>query len=722
MKVDEELEQGTRIASITVADPDFSKMSGVHQQVDCSVFVDGGVVPPVDILPGPENTYALVATGKGLDYEAGETLIFNVQCQDNNDDGCPRIGDPQGLRAESVKVTLTVLPINDAPRVVNFEAAKPRPEEGANADPTKSIGQIVAEDEDGGAPDFTMETAGTSQDYFKLGELKCTSKASRPGLSDKKECRADVFALKPLVVDREGVCELGMDGATRVVKCGLELIMIDGDTSAGPAKQRQEKVVVLVKDKKDMPTGVLITWNRGDGDGDGDLSVDGTPELSQNVVIGEVKVEDPDATDDEDITTINLFNLKIVKAKSEIVNEDGAVQSTNGAIKLGKAGARRGRRKDGDAKGRRWELVVDSADAFDLGSATEGTLELEFEVTDDELQATKTFSVTKYFCKEAKEGSCTGSAPDMTKAPAQTPAPAPPDGLSPNVIGKNQGGADVIGNNEGADASTDEFGDDKKSSDDSDNTWWIIVIVVILLFVIVIIVVLAVLHQKQKADREKIKEEMERERQLYDQVHNAAFAGKEQPFTPGVGNPLYDWYHPQMSRADCSKYLEGQGEGAFVVRDSQATPGWHMLCVKSKNQVLHDKIRLTDDGLYELLPTMPDGVDAPQPKFRDIPELIDHYVEEHDGVPYTLALANPIYDNHQLQNERLGYNDQVRDGDAPALATKTATDGVSNPMYNASVPVGGTYGDANGAYAEPPTTGSTPGGYFDVAPDPGVTA
>merc|ERR1712146_398242 len=146
-------------------------------------------------------------------------------------------------------------------------------------------------------------------------------------------------------------------------------------------------------------------------------------------------------------------------------------------------------------------------------------------------------------------------------------------------------------------------------------------------------------------------------------------------------------------------------------------------CPASSRRIwLHDKIRLTDDGLYELLPTMPDGSDAPQPKFRDIPELIDYYVEQHEGVPYTLALANPIYDNHQLQNERLGYNDQVYEGEAPALAAKTATDGVSNPMYNASVPAGsGTYGDANGAYAEPPATGGKPGGYFDIAPDPNAT-
>ena len=52
----------------------------------------------------------------------------------------------------------------------------------------------------------------------------------------------------------------------------------------------------------------------------------------------------------------------------------------------------------------------------------------------------------------------------------------------------------------------------------------------------------------------------------------------------------------------CTAYLQTQGEGAFVIRDSDTNPGWHMIGVKHDNKVLHDKIRMSDRGQYELLP------------------------------------------------------------------------------------------------------------------------
>jgi hypothetical protein len=51
-----------------------------------------------------------------------------------------------------------------------------------------------------------------------------------------------------------------------------------------------------------------------------------------------------------------------------------------------------------------------------------------------------------------------------------------------------------------------------------------------------------------------------------------------------------------MTRKDCAAYLQTQPEGAFVIRDSAATPGWHMLAVKTGSDIVHEKIRFTEDG------------------------------------------------------------------------------------------------------------------------------
>lgn len=122
-------------------------------------------------------------------------------------------------------------------------------------------------------------------------------------------------------------------------------------------------------------------------------------------------------------------------------------------------------------------------------------------------------------------------------------------------------------------------------------------------------------------------------------------------FEPGVSNPMYDWYCPDMSRQECVGYLEGSGEGAFVIRDSAATPGWHMMGVKTGNEVMHEKIRRNDDGQYELMPTK---ASSKQPRFKDLPTLVEFYTQPHEDFPYILAVSNPIYDNHQLAQAKFG--------------------------------------------------------------------
>jgi hypothetical protein len=140
---------------------------------------------------------------------------------------------------------------------------------------------------------------------------------------------------------------------------------------------------------------------------------------------------------------------------------------------------------------------------------------------------------------------------------------------------------------------------------------------------------------------------------------NPMFAAKsEQPayeslniannFENGISNQMYGWYQPELGRSEVNEILEGGAEGAFVLRDSPATPGWHMLCVRHNNQVLHEKIRQNPDSTYELLPST---TPKKQPAFPDLPSLVEHYASRTD-VGFQLALDNPLYDSHLLAGDK----------------------------------------------------------------------
>eukprot|EP00038_Savillea_parva_P006784 m.165816 g.165816 ORF g.165816 m.165816 type:complete len:2014 (-) comp12609_c0_seq1:393-6434(-) len=163
-------------------------------------------------------------------------------------------------------------------------------------------------------------------------------------------------------------------------------------------------------------------------------------------------------------------------------------------------------------------------------------------------------------------------------------------------------------------------------------------------------------------------------------------------FRPGFANAMYEWYKPQMSRRECTDHLMAQGEGSFVVRDSDSIPGWHMLGVKTSNRVIHDKIRLTEDDTYQLLPSMvsDDEDTVEQPTFATLPELVEHYLAQGNDadVGYTLVDSNPIYDNHQLIQERTGqavkveYDEKLptKKASSPVRGSNGPT-AVTNPMY-----------------------------------------
>eukprot|EP00041_Stephanoeca_diplocostata_P039671 m.1637402 g.1637402 ORF g.1637402 m.1637402 type:complete len:1970 (-) comp25810_c0_seq1:222-6131(-) len=231
----------------------------------------------------------------------------------------------------------------------------------------------------------------------------------------------------------------------------------------------------------------------------------------------------------------------------------------------------------------------------------------------------------------------------------------------------------------------------------------IVGIVLMLLLIVVVLAVLFLRHRKNSAD---IFEDEEKKRRKLPAMTNPAYEHQGQQhihqnyavptydlvesgspqyseiLVPGVSNALYDWYQPAMSRKDCAAYLSQQGEGAFVVRDSDANPGWHMLGVKTQNKVVHEKIRLEAGRGYELLPSTGAAADERQPAFQTLPELVDYYMTPHDGMEYSLVASNPIYDNHQLIQERVGTTVKKIDCErAPELPNKGGLDSVEDAAY-----------------------------------------
>jgi hypothetical protein len=133
-----------------------------------------------------------------------------------------------------------------------------------------------------------------------------------------------------------------------------------------------------------------------------------------------------------------------------------------------------------------------------------------------------------------------------------------------------------------------------------------------------------------------------------------------------VNNPMYEWYQPNMTRKECTQYLLAQGEGSFIIRDSTATPGWHMLGVKMNNEVIHEKIRFTEEGMYEIITNK---TDKKQPRFNSLAHLVEFYLHPQEDSPYCLAISNPIYDNHHLTQNNISY-ELATDFDAPSLPLK----------------------------------------------------
>eukprot|EP00045_Choanoeca_perplexa_P016906 m.235077 g.235077 ORF g.235077 m.235077 type:complete len:1764 (+) comp17396_c0_seq1:73-5364(+) len=109
-----------------------------------------------------------------------------------------------------------------------------------------------------------------------------------------------------------------------------------------------------------------------------------------------------------------------------------------------------------------------------------------------------------------------------------------------------------------------------------------------------------------------------------------------------LSNPMYaSFYRPDMSRAEATQELQGAPSGTFFVRDSQATPGWFVMGVRTDTEVRHEKIRCTETQQYQLVT----GRVPEEPSFPSMPSLMNHYAQPQDAVPFVLRFQhNPGYE------------------------------------------------------------------------------
>jgi hypothetical protein len=131
--------------------------------------------------------------------------------------------------------------------------------------------------------------------------------------------------------------------------------------------------------------------------------------------------------------------------------------------------------------------------------------------------------------------------------------------------------------------------------------------------------------------------------------------------------------------------------------DMQPTPNSLLVSfLLSGNRVVHDKIRLNENGEYELLPSVGAAAESTQPSFKSLPDLIDYYLAngERAGLGYSLIDSNPIYDNHQLIQERTGALVKKSFEQEPAVAPKRT-------IYDEN-PIRSDGAMANATFVDPP--------------------
>merc|ERR1712167_11247 len=195
----------------------------------------------------------------------------------------------------------------------------------------------------------------------------------------------------------------------------------------------------------------------------------------------------------------------------------------------------------------------------------------------------------------------------------------------------------------------------------------------------------------------KKQKELQLSKELQEQMARGRFGDEtyealNEELVRGKYNKAHPWYRPSMSRQDATEHLIGLSEGCFIVREATRFNGL-LLGVKTRNEVLHIKIREMEDNCLQLedLKTNDDktytAAQTKQPKFGDVVMIINYYAESHEGVPFVLKFGNDSYDNSRLlygQTEETPYVPAKRfavSPGAPPVPVKESSS-VGNPLYD----------------------------------------
>ena len=119
------------------------------------------------------------------------------------------------------------------------------------------------------------------------------------------------------------------------------------------------------------------------------------------------------------------------------------------------------------------------------------------------------------------------------------------------------------------------------------------------------------------------------------------------------------WYFGAIDRKEAEKLLmdTANASGSFLVRESKSSPGSYSLSIRDAQKVSHHKIQKLDGGEYFLLR---------QFTFASIPELIEHYSKQSDGLlksPCVIkksqtAKKQPTLSKHKQNGNKLGTKSQ----------------------------------------------------------------
>lgn len=110
-----------------------------------------------------------------------------------------------------------------------------------------------------------------------------------------------------------------------------------------------------------------------------------------------------------------------------------------------------------------------------------------------------------------------------------------------------------------------------------------------------------------------------------------------------------EWFHGKIARSKAERIiLNATQAGAFLIRESESKPGDYSLSVKDGENVKHYRIRTLDEGGYYI---------ARRVTFKDLPEMVAHYMEGSDGL--CTKLGSPA--KHTDMPETIGLSHGTKD-------------------------------------------------------------